>query len=238
MVTTRFIATQSESGNETIALIREQAGGLFRRASSETVPVSEWPRVAPEGGQAALALARALDEHGQIDEEAEGIVLPPEIVAQLDEADAFALGLPPATPLTLQLNSGGSLANGTIRVDTKWVRRGGLPVRADIEGARVREGGRVGRIPEPIYSVFRTALAVNAADDPDERRAEHLERRAQARERLRARDVLGEERTDGKAAAHAEAAQDLRQHQGAHHPVLHSGRVRDAARLGLAGRHR
>lgn len=178
MVTTRFIATQSESGNETIALIREQAGGLFRRASSETVPVSEWPRVAPEGGQAALALARALDEHGQIDEEAEGIVLPPEIVAQLDEADAFALGLPPATPLTLQLNSGGSLANGTIRVDTKWVRRGGLPVRADIEGARVREGGRVGRIPEPIYSVFRTALAVNAADDPDERRAAFAELRA------------------------------------------------------------
>jgi len=178
MVTTKFIATQNEDGGETIALLREQPGGLFRRASSEIVPVSEWPRAAPEAGQAALALARALDNDGQISEEAEGIVLPPQIVARLDEADAFALGLPPATSITLQLNSGGSLAEGTIKVDTKWVRRGGLPVRADIAGARLREGGRVGRIPEPIYSAFQAVLAVNAADDPDQRRAAFAELRS------------------------------------------------------------
>ena len=178
MVTTKFIATQNEDGGETIALLREQPGGLFRRASSEIVRVSEWPRAAPEAGQAALALARALDNDGQISEEAEGIVLPPQLVARLDEADAFALGLPPATSITLQLNSGGSLAEGTIKVDTKWVRRGGLPVRADIAGARLREGGRVGRIPEPIYSAFQAALAVNAADDPDQRRAAFAELRS------------------------------------------------------------
>ena len=142
------------------------------------MPVSEWPRAAPEAGQASLALARALDNDGQISEEAEGIVLPPQIVARLDEADAFAIGLPPATSITLQLNSGGSLAEGTIKVDTKWVRRGGLPVRADIAGARLREGGRVGRIPEPIYSAFQAALAVNAADDPDQRRAAFAELRS------------------------------------------------------------
>ncbi|VVT00791.1 DEAD/DEAH box helicase [Erythrobacter sp. EC-HK427] len=178
MVTTKFIATQNEDGGETIALLREQPGGLFRRASSEIIPVSEWPRAAPEAGQAALALARALDEDGQISEEAKGIVLPPQIVARLDEADAFALGLPPATSITLQLNSGGSLAEGTIKVDTKWVRRGGLPVRADIAGARLREGGRVGRIPEPIYSAFQSALAVNAGADPDQRRAAFAELRS------------------------------------------------------------
>lgn len=178
MVMTKFIAAPHESGGETIALLREQSGGLFRRASSEMVPVSEWPRVAPEAGQAALALARALDDGSRISEEAKGIVLPPEIVARLDEADAFAIGLPPTTPLTLQLNSSGSLADGTIKVDTKWVRRGGLPVRADIAGARVREGGRVGRIPEPIFSAFQAALAVNAAGDPDERRAAFAELRS------------------------------------------------------------
>ncbi|AKQ40861.1 hypothetical protein CP97_00540 [Aurantiacibacter atlanticus] len=178
MVTTKFIATSHENGGETIALLREQPGGLFRRASSEMVPVSDWPRFAPQAGQASLALARVLDDESRISEEKDGIVLPPEIVAQLDEADAFALGLPPTTPLTLQLNSGGSLADGTIKVDTKWVRRGGLPVRADIAGARVREGGKVGRIPEPIYSAFQAALLVNAADDPDERRAAFADLRA------------------------------------------------------------
>ena len=101
MVTTKFIATQNEDGGETIALLREQPGGLFRRASSEIVPVSEWPRAAPEAGQAALALARALDNDGQISEEAEGIVLPPQIVARLDEADAF--GGERLDPVLLQL---------------------------------------------------------------------------------------------------------------------------------------
>ncbi|MCB4861924.1 DEAD/DEAH box helicase [Sphingobium sp. PNB] len=178
-MTTKFIATQAADGNETITLLRALPGGLFRRASSENVPLSDWVKGAPQAGQAALALARSFDSEGQIREEADGIVLPAHIVARLDEADAFALGLPPATPLTLQLNSSGSLAAGSIQVNAKWVRRGGLPVRADIAGARVREGGRVGRIPEPIFSVFQAAIAVNATTDPDERRATFAQLRAQ-----------------------------------------------------------
>lgn len=113
------------------------------------MPLSDWLKAGPQAGQAALALARSFDSEGQIREEADGIVLPANIVARLDEADAFALGLPPATALTLQLNSSGSLAAGSIQVNVKWVRRGGLPVRPDITGARVREGGRVGRIGDP-----------------------------------------------------------------------------------------
>lgn len=170
-MTTKFIATQRSDGGEAITLSREHQKGLFRRASSEKVPVSEWPKVAPEAGQAALALARSYDDDGQIIEQESEIALPAHVVARLDEADAFALGLPPATYLTLQLNSDGSLSEGTIKVNTRWVRRGGSPVRADIVGARVREGGRVSRMPEPIFSVFNAALAVNAADDPDSRRA-------------------------------------------------------------------
>ncbi len=177
MVGTKFVATQQSDGSETITLLRERTGGLFKRASSETVPVSEWPKAAPEAGQAALALARSFDQEGQIVEEDRGVILPPQIVAQLDEADAFALGLPPATPLTLQLNSSGSLAEGSITVNPKWVRRGGVPVRADIVGARVREGGRVSRVPEPVFSVFQAALVVKSASEPDERRAAFAELR-------------------------------------------------------------
>ncbi len=171
MVTTRFVASQESDGSEAITLLREEPGGLFKRASSEMVPVSEWPRVAPEAGQAALALARSFDDKGQILEEENRVILPARIAAQLDEADAFAVGLPPATSLTLQLNSTGSLAEGSITVNPKWVRRGGAPVRADIVGARVREGGRVSRIPEPMFSASLAAQAVRATSDPDERRA-------------------------------------------------------------------
>lgn len=177
MVSTKFVATQQSDGREAITLLRERPGGLFKRASSETVPVSEWPKVAPEAGQSALALARSFDQEGQILEEDGRVTLPPHIAAQLDEADAFALGLPPATPLTLQLKSSGSLTEGSITVNPKWVRRGGVPVRADIVGARVREGGRVSRIPEPVFSVFRAAQAVKSASEPDQRRAAFAELR-------------------------------------------------------------
>ncbi|RNJ61804.1 MAG: ATP-dependent helicase [Porphyrobacter sp. IPPAS B-1204] len=178
MVSTKFIATQQSDGREAITLLRDLPGGLFKRASSEAVPVADWPRFAPEAGQAALALARSFDQDGQILEEAGEIVLPPHIAAQLDESDAFALGFPPATPLTLQLNSSGSLAEGTITVNPKWVRRGGAPVRADVVGARIREGGRVSRVPEPVFSVFQAAQGVKLAIEPDERRAAFAELRA------------------------------------------------------------
>lgn len=178
MMSTKFVASQNDKGDETITLLREESGGLFRRTKSEAVPPSEWPAVAPEAGQAALALARSFDEANEIVEDEVGVTLPARIVARLDEADAFALGLPSVAALTLQLNSSGSLAEGTIRVDVKWIRRGGLPVRVNVLGARVREGDRVGRLPEPIFSAFKAALGVNSASGPDERRAAFAELRA------------------------------------------------------------
>lgn len=177
MMRTKFIANQNDNGDERITLLLERSGGLFRRAKSEVVPRSDWSVIAPESGQASLALARSADDTNEIVEDETGVTLPAHIVARLDEADAFPLGLPPVTTLTLQLNSRGSLAEGTIGVDVKWVRRGGLPVRVNVLGARIWEGASVGRIPEPIYSAYRSALRVNSAVGSDERRAAFAELR-------------------------------------------------------------
>ncbi|WP_126174376.1 DEAD/DEAH box helicase [Altericroceibacterium xinjiangense] len=171
MAQTRFIATQLPDGTERITLLRDKPGGLFRRASSIGVPLVDWLREAPVAGMTGLAAARAAAGADELAEDTDGITLPPPVVARLTEAEAHALGLPPATALTLQLESGGSLAEGTIRVDARWVRRGGVPVRADITGARLREGGKVGRIPEPLFSAWQAAQGVSRADTPDERRA-------------------------------------------------------------------
>lgn len=178
MVDLKFVATQQSDGTEYITLQRNKTGNLFRRATSETVPTGQWPKLAPTSGLAALAVARSAGDD-QIIEGKNGITLLPEIVAGLDEMDAYALGLPPVTALTLQLRSSGSIAEGTISVVAKWVRRGGLPVRPDVKGARTRESGRVGRIPEPIYSVFDAALALNIANTADERRAAFAALRSQ-----------------------------------------------------------
>src|SRR3546814_5527338 len=88
-----------------------------------------------------------------------------------------------------------SLAGGSITVNPKWVRRGGVPVRADIVGARVRDGGRVSRIPEPVFSVFQAALAVKSASEPDERRAAFAELRALLGDKLGAGIERSEEHT-------------------------------------------
>lgn len=167
----KFIAEQTGDGAESIAVLREEPGRLLRRATSERVPLGEWPKLAPVAGQTALAAARALDPDGEIIEAEDSVLVPAAIIARLDELDAGALGLPPATVLTLQLNSTGSLAERTIAVDAKWVKRGGMPVRPEITGARVRTGDQVARIPEPMFSIYRDARGVNAAIDPDARLA-------------------------------------------------------------------
>jgi hypothetical protein len=129
-MTFRILATQLPDGSERIELFEDLAGGLFRRSSSRVVPRSEWVRHMPHRSLSALTVATALAGQSGIEEDDQGVNLPFHAVALLDENDAHSLGLPPATPLTLQLRSSGSVSEGTIQVQLKWVRRGGVPVRA------------------------------------------------------------------------------------------------------------
>ncbi|SCW76108.1 Superfamily II DNA or RNA helicase, SNF2 family [Sphingobium faniae] len=171
MVNCQVTATQRPDGAERIEIYELVPGGLFRKATSRLVPRSEWPRLAPKATLSALALARTLAASSDLAEDENGIAIPFEVAARLDEKDASALGLPPATNLTLQLRSTGSLADGSIQIQSKWVRRGGVPVRAKRDGGRVREGDRTGRLAEPLLSAAVAAEQVNQAVDPDARRA-------------------------------------------------------------------
>ena len=125
----RLVATQLEDGTERIELYEDLPGGLFRKATSRLIPRQDWPKFAPQSALSAFAVARSVAWLSEIPEDATSVFLPPNVVAGLDESDAHALGLPPVTPLTLQLRSSGSLFEGTIAVESKWVRRGGVPAR-------------------------------------------------------------------------------------------------------------
>ena len=59
------------------------------------------------------------------------------------------------------------------------------------------------------------AAVARATGIVEQRGAEHLGGRADARERLGAAEVLGEQRADGDAARHADPAEDLRPDEGA-----------------------
>lgn len=173
MVHYQCVATPQDDGSEYVQLFQQSSGGLFRRAKSATIPFQQWTRYAPKSSLVALATARALDTHDEIIEDENGVKIPSIIVARLQDADAHNLGLPPATSLTLQLDSTGSLHKGTIDVQAKWIRRGGQPVFTRVSGARVEESEHIGRIVEPLYSVYRAALLINAADSGD-KSARHL----------------------------------------------------------------
>ncbi|WP_323982190.1 DEAD/DEAH box helicase [Novosphingobium aureum] len=184
-----FVASDQPDGREKIELRQTRAGGLFRRASTTTVPMSEWVRTAPRGGMAALSRLRAMNGGADVVESSDAVIISAAASAALSEVEALALGLPPATDLTLQLRSTGSLHEGTIAVEHRWVRRGGVSVRAREQGARVRETGKVARLPEPMYSTLANLHELRDAEPGDARQAAF----ARLREQL---GDLGEEKIE------------------------------------------
>lgn len=168
---TSFVATQLPDGSERLELRSQRDAGLFRKASSELIPRAEWIRDAAAGAMGALSRLRSFARADEIAEDDNGLTIPAALVAQLTEHEAYALGLPPASNLTLHLQTTGSLHEGTIGVERKWLRRGGMPVRARVTGARIREPNGVARLPEPLYSTNCLVDDLGKVTDPDERRA-------------------------------------------------------------------
>lgn len=172
-----FVVSQLADGSERIELRRQQEAGVFRKAKSEALARVEWIRLAPPAGMAALSRVRALPGADKIIEQDDGLIVPPQCVVPLTEHEALSLGLPPTTNLALELDHSGALHDGTIAVTKKWLRHGGMPVRVEVAGARIRESGGTARLADPIYSANALVDRLAAADDADERRARFAELR-------------------------------------------------------------
>ena len=172
---TRFTAT----GN-TVALLRETPARLpFGKPKVEAIVVDDWIVVRPPAAAAALArILQALDDDERATDGAplvtNGVTdaaLHPALIARLSDGEAEALGLPPATRLSLDLRSSGLIHRRGFRIDASWTRSGGVPVRAGISGDRLRHEGRDWRIPEPLFSTLAHVTAINAAADEAARHA-------------------------------------------------------------------
>jgi len=168
------------SSDHRLVLVRETPARLgFGKPTSARVPFDEWPMQRPAAASAGVArlLAalgddeRARDGAPLIDADAEGATLHPVLVARLSDAEAIGLALPPATRLTLSLQSSGLITRPDFRIDARWTKPGGVPVRATISGATLRHEGRDWRVPEPLFSTLAEVAAVNAALDEAARQA-------------------------------------------------------------------
>ncbi|PCD03876.1 hypothetical protein COC42_05975 [Sphingomonas spermidinifaciens] len=175
---TAFHSEQRE-GREIVTLRRPARKGLipFSGTRESEVPFDEWTAECPPG--AVMAMSRLLqawadDEVDRGGSPAVFVVegrarLSPAFVAGLSEPEALALGLPPATRLSLQLASRGGLQDQGFRIDTRWTRPGGIGAHVAISGARIRTDGREWRIAEPLYSTILQVEAVNAAPADESR---------------------------------------------------------------------
>lgn len=169
---TAFTATPTPEG-ERLTLARQSPAKLLRPARADVLPFEQWPADVPAPARTAFARLCALIEDGVATAEDAAVLLPAAAVAALGEAEARALGLPPATALQLDLRAIGLITRPDFRIEARWVRAGGVPVRVDTAApSRLRHDGTDHRLPEPLFSVQAAVARVNAAPDDAARQAE------------------------------------------------------------------
>lgn len=177
MTDTQFVSAFTPEGGARISLQRSlPARGLFGRSRTEILPTSAWIEADPSG-RAIMLLDRA--EAGSASEAGDFVILPPQSVAALSEDEALSLGLPPAAPLVLSLRGRGLITDNNFAIETRWMRTSGADVAARVVGAHAAVSGQQFRLPDPLFTLFRAASAINAASDRAARQASLADLRRQ-----------------------------------------------------------
>ena len=139
------------------------------------VPFEDWSLHAPASARSLAAdlLDRwandghSLDVTSSISPRADGsALLGHSIVASLSDPEAIALGLPAAIRIQLEIETSGIFGRPGFKVDTRWVRPGGLAARVVRNEGRLQYNGQNWRVADPLWSTLEAVKAVNEAVDP------------------------------------------------------------------------
>ncbi len=175
MVSAAFVAVFTPEGGARIQLQQLIKGsGFFQRERTAALETTQWPALEPTGAAVALL---DLAARGLADDDGVSLTLPPSTVAALPETIAIPAGLPPAAPIVLSLQGRGLIVEDGFAVETRWTRTNGSRIAVDVCGARVRLNGADYRLPEPLFSLYRAALAVNQPKELSARQAAFAELR-------------------------------------------------------------
>lgn len=175
----RFECTQSDQG-EHVRLIRSTPSRLpFGKAAEAIVPFDDWSMEAAEAARPTVARLlqawadgeTAPDGDELVSMGGDGVILHPAMVASLSDSEALAIGLPPTSRLSVNLQSIGVAHQPDFRIELRWTRPNGLAAPAQIQGARVRTDGKDWRIAEPIWSTLKHVERLNSAASEPERQA-------------------------------------------------------------------
>lgn len=153
------------------------------KQSGAALPFASWTTLRPDASALIAALVAADDEqegsfqHVEVGED--HIRLSAPMVASINAAAATTLGLPPATPLALDLRAKNRIDEDDFRLNVRWVRPGGQPVRFQMKGALLHTEAGARRVPEPLWSLYRAAEPLTGALNKSDR----IEALAKLRER-------------------------------------------------------
>lgn len=143
--------------------------------SARAIPFANWAARQSTSAAAVARLGRLIDD-GTAVEVGEGVWVPHDAVAELDETLANSIGLPGPPPYLLQLTPQGLITDPDFALDARFVGLGGAPIRpAPVrEGAILRQGGVAYRLPRPLPEILDAAAALAArgtCDAPFDRMA-------------------------------------------------------------------
>jgi hypothetical protein len=126
--------------------------------------IESWSAERPETAPALFELRSLIEASSSpgIDVQTHSIRIPPAATALLNASICSALGLPPATKLALDLSPKGGIQVPDFVVAVRWVRPGGAAERVEVKGAVLKTAQGLQRIPEPLFSLYRAALALSA----------------------------------------------------------------------------
>lgn len=140
---------------------------------AQSVAISEWTEAASEPLLPGISQLLAwVDDEDVAAVAGDAVLVPHHIVAALDAMRARLISAPQSPPYLLDLQHVGTIDRPEFRFKVTWLQTNGQPVPGvRKEGASLKVGTKIFRIPEPLYGIVEAADAFNAAppDDMDGR---------------------------------------------------------------------
>lgn len=144
---------------------------LFKE-SGDVVPFDDWTLEAPQHARGVAAKLLDRWANNAVSKSGEPAIVPnPDgsvfihsgEIASLSEKDASALGLPAAIRIQLEIQSSGVFGRSGFKIETRWVKPGGLSARVTAANSRLQYNGSEWRIAEPLWSALQAIDMVNSA---------------------------------------------------------------------------
>lgn len=150
------------------AILRLMHKPILRRP--QAVPVDRWAEQVAEQAFSGVSRVLALleDTESAVERTNDGLFLDHATIAALTEPQALGLGLPPATPFFLQVETENLITDPDFRVIARWIGDANRLMRTRRRGAFLVAEEREYRIPQPLYHLIEAIDRFQASNTSEQ----------------------------------------------------------------------